>query len=145
MVGISKTFPVEPRYPRDGWVVYAPEELLKSAILAIRSAVDSAGIKPEEVVCLGLANQGETVIAFDRRNGKPVYPAISWQDQRNSTAIAEWSESPGARRIRKTTGLIPDTYFSASKVSWLLANISEARELAHGQRLCAATSDTWLI
>ncbi len=145
IIGMSAAFSVRPHLPRAGWVEYDPWDILTSVVSAIRSALEVAGIRPADVAACGLANQGETVIAFDRENGDPVYPAISWQDRRNSEAIAEWTGSVGEDKIRRSTGLIPDTYFSASKIDWLLKSVPRARDLAAKGRLCAATSDTWLV
>ena len=145
IVAVSENIPITPNCPRPGWVEYQPEEMLSSVIQACRSLVSKVNIASQEIACIALANQGETVIAFDRENGDPIYPAISWQDKRSLKIVEQW-EADGKREfIRNATGLIPDPYFSASKMRWILDNVPEAGKLCQHNRLCLATSDTWLI
>lgn len=123
-------------YPQPGWVEHDPEELLQATCAAARDAIAAAGVKPE---CVGITNQRETVVLWDRETGKPVAPAIVWQDRRTSQRCAELA--PHASMIAKKTGLVTDPYFSASKLEWLLANA----EVGDPSRLLAGTIDTWLI
>ncbi|MBT3276314.1 MAG: glycerol kinase, partial [Spirochaetales bacterium] len=118
---------------------------LSSVIDAIHSAVKKTGVHPSEIASVGLANQGETVIAFDRESGKPVYPAISWLDKRNADFAARLAADGCTGSIRDTTGLLPDPYFSAFKMKWILDNIPDAADLVMKDRLCLATSDSWLL
>lgn len=145
IVAASEKSPITPRYLKTGWVEYQPEEILNSVVQAIRSVIKAAKLTLTEIACMGLANQGETVIAFNRENGEPLYPAISWQDKRGLKIIEQWKANGNGERIRNVTGLIPDPYFSASKMRWILENIPEARKLLKSGRLCLATSDTWLL
>lgn len=145
IVAVSENVSMTPHYPQAGWVEYQPEEILSSVIQACRSVLNKANIAPQEIACVALANQGETVIAFDRDSGASIYPAISWQDKRSVEIVEQWKADGKEEFIREVTGLIPDPYFSASKMHWILKNVPEARDLYQQDRLCLATSDTWLI
>lgn len=145
IVAVSENVAITPHYPQAGWVEYQPEEILSSLIQACRSVLNKANIVPQEITCVALANQGETVIAFDRDSGAPIYPAISWQDKRSVEIVEHWKADAKEEFIRAVTGLIPDPYFSASKMHWILKNVPEAGNLYQQDRLCLATSDTWLL
>jgi glycerol kinase len=145
VAAVSEAFPTVSRHPRPGWAEMEPDSILRGVEGAMASVVRIAGVPPALVRCCGLANQGETVIAFDRRTGAPVHPAITWQDRRGGEYIERMREQVGPEFPRLTTGLIPSTYFSAPKVSWLLDNVEEARRLASRGQLCAATTDAWIL
>jgi glycerol kinase len=123
-------------YPRPGWVEHDPEELWASVLGAAEDAVGSAGIRPSELEALGITNQRETTVLWERATGRPVAPAIVWQDRRTAERCRELP----AELLRERTGLVPDPYFSATKLEWLLARTDVPRsELAFG------TVDTWLV
>ncbi len=129
-------------FPQPGWVEQDPEELLRSVVETARAALAAAGV---EVAALGLANQGETVVAWDARSGRPLYNAISWQDRRTDALCEQLTRSGGDALIRERTGLPLDPYFSATKIRWLLDNTPEAQALAQRGDLRIATSDAWLL
>jgi glycerol kinase len=123
-------------YPRPGWVEHDPEELWASVLAAAEAAVRSAGVRPSELKAIGIANQRETTVLWQRATGTPVAPAIVWQDRRTADRCAELP----AELVRARTGLVPDPYFSATKLEWLLARTDLPRsELAFG------TVDSWLV
>lgn len=142
---VSESFRVAAAFPRPGWVEHDPRDLLSGVEGALRSAVRTAGLRPADIACCGLANQGETVIGFDRESGEQVYPAISWQDRRGEEFLAEFHGEAEARELNRITGLLPGTYFPAPKMRWLLENAAGARRLADRGRLCLATSDAWIL
>ena len=123
-------------YPRPGWVEHDPEELWASVLAAAEAAVQSAGVRPSELKAIGIANQRETTVLWQRATGTPVAPAIVWQDRRTAERCAELP----AELVRARTGLVPDPYFSATKLEWLLARTDvPPSELAFG------TVDSWLV
>lgn len=131
-------------YPKPGWVEHDPEELLSCVREAAERAMREAGVNASEVVCAGIDNQGETVVAWDRETGTPVCPAIVWQDRRTS-AFTEELPPHMASSIRELTGLEPDAYFGATKIRWILDNVPEARTLLKEGRLMAGPSDSWFL
>lgn len=142
---VSRSFSVPARFPGRGLVEHDPRDLLSSVESALADAVRAAGIRPRDIRGCGLANQGETVIGFDGETGEPVYPAISWQDRRGGEYLEPLRERGAACDARRLTGLLPETYFPAPKMRWLLEHAPEARRLAGRDRLCLATSDAWLL
>ncbi len=123
-------------YPRPGWVEHDPEEIWASILGAAEDAVRSAGVRPSELDAIGITNQRETTVLWERGTGRPVAPAIVWQDRRTAERCRELP----ADLLRERTGLVPDPYFSATKLEWLLARTDVPRsELAFG------TVDTWLV
>jgi glycerol kinase len=127
------------RYPRAGWVEHDPEEILQRTLDAARTAISQAGVVPDVI---GITNQRETVVLWDRRSGKPVAPAIVWQDRRTEPRCRELVVRSAA--IAARTGLVVDPYFSATKIEWLLRDASVA-ELAVQGHLAAGTVDSWLV
>jgi glycerol kinase len=128
--------PVAPTYPQPGWVEQDAEELWGSVERAAAAAVRDAGVEPRELTALGIANQRETTILWERESGRPVAPAIVWQDRRTAERCRELP----AELLRERTGLVPDPYFSATKIEWLLGRTERPQaELAFG------TVDTWLV
>lgn len=136
---------LEPSCPRRGWVEYDPGAILASLRDAARSAIAEAGLDPGHIAAVGLANQGETVIAFDADSGEPIGPAISWQDRRSADLVERWRGDGLAQEVVARTGLRLDAYFAAPKLAWLMANVPEARRLQARGRLRAGTSDAWLV
>ncbi|QZA33680.1 glycerol kinase GlpK [Hydrogenibacillus sp. N12] len=136
--------PIRQHYPRPGWVEHDPEELFRSVVEAGREALAAAGVGPEAVTAIGITNQRETAIVWERRTGRPVHPAIVWQDRRT----AEWLDRLRAEGVegfvRERTGLLLDPYFSASKVRWILEATGRRDEAKQGD-LAFGTVDSWLI
>ena len=130
-------------YPKPGWVEQDPERLVTATLDVIRSALDQGNIRPDELAAVGLANQRETTIVWDRETGKPVHPAIVWQDRRTASRCAELA--PEAEMIRDRTGLPVDPYFSATKLEWLLDNVPGLSARAARGEVLFGTVDAWLL
>ncbi|HQU82513.1 MAG TPA: glycerol kinase GlpK [Pyrinomonadaceae bacterium] len=131
-------------FPRSGWVEHNPNEIWEMQKQTAIEALKSAKISAENVAAIGITNQRETTVIWDRKTGEPVYNAIVWQDRRTSKFCDEIRENH-ADLICNKTGLEVDAYFSASKINWLLENINDARERAENGELLFGTIDTWLI
>jgi len=132
-------------YPQPGWVEHDPMEIYASQYAVLIEAVAKSGIGGEEIAAIGITNQRETTIVWDRRTGKPVYNAIVWQCRRTADIVEQIHADGLSDYIRETTGLIPDAYFSATKIKWILDHVEGARELAQQGHLLCGTVDTWLI
>lgn len=132
-------------YPQPGWVEHDPMEIWSSQLAVAIEAMAKIGAKPEEISGIGITNQRETTIVWDKETGEPVYNAIVWQCRRTAEAIDALTEAGFDKTIRDKTGLIPDAYFSASKVAWILENVEGARKRAEAGELLFGTVDTWLI
>ncbi len=132
-------------YPEQGQVEHDPEQIWQVQLKVCKDALKKAGVSAEDVAAIGITNQRETVVVWDKDTGRPVYNAIVWQDRRTADRINEADIRGAAGIIRKKTGLRPDSYFSASKIEWILKNITGAREAAEKGRLLAGTIDTWII
>lgn len=131
-------------YPKPGWVEHDPKEILSSQLHSFRRALKAGGIAPDEVAAIGIANQRETTLVWDKFTGKPVYNAIVWQCRRTS-AYCEALKARHGKFIYERTGLQPDAYFSASKICWILDNVPFARERAEKGALLFGTIDTYLL
>ena len=131
-------------FPKPGWVEHDPSEIWSSQIAVATEALAKAGITPKGVAAIGITNQRETTIVWDRKTGKPVYNAIVWQDRRTA-AYCDSLKNNYASIIQKKTGLIIDAYFSASKIKWILDNVNGAREKATRGDLAFGTVDSWLV
>lgn len=131
-------------YPRPGWVEHSPDEIWESQLRSIKDCLNRAGAELGDVAAIGVTNQRETTILWDKRSGKPVYNAIVWQCRRTSD-IVDWLKKEHGGLIREKTGLVPDSYFSAPKVKWLLDNIPSLREKAARGDILFGTVDTFLI
>ena len=133
-------------YPQPGWVEHDPHDILSSQLGALTELLVSEGLAPDDVDSIGITNQRETTIVWNRLTGEPVCNAIVWQCRRTTEMIERLCADPEvARRITATTGLIPDPYFSASKIKWILDNVAGAREAAERGELAFGTVDSWLI
>ncbi|WP_297477320.1 glycerol kinase GlpK [Thermococcus sp.] len=130
-------------YPKPGWVEHNPEEIWEAQFRAIKTALERAKIEPNQIAAIGVTNQRETTIVWDR-NGKPLYNAIVWQCRRTAEMVEEIKREYGDM-IRQKTGLVPDAYFSASKLKWLLDNVPGLREKAERGEFLFGTVDTFLI
>jgi glycerol kinase len=132
-------------FPRPGWVEHDPQEILRNVLLVARVALDKADISPEQLRALGIANQRETTVLWDRRSGEPVHNAINWADTRTDRICRELAREHGEELFREKTGLPLSTYFSGPKIRWLLDHIPELRERAEAGEVVFGTIDSWLI
>ena len=132
-------------YPKVGWVEHNPMEIWGSQSGVMRDVLETNSIRPEEVCAIGITNQRETTIVWEKSTGKPVYNAIVWQCRRTSEICDELKEKGYEKLIKDKTGLILDAYFSATKIKWILDNVEGAREKAENGELLFGTVDTWLI
>lgn len=132
-------------YPKAGWVEHNPFEIWSSQLSVAAEAAGKIGATQEEIAAIGITNQRETTIVWNRHTGKPVYNAIVWQCRRTADMIEKLEEEGYDRIIKEKTGLIPDAYFSGTKIKWILDNVEGAREQAEAGDLLFGTVDTWLI
>jgi len=132
-------------YPKAGWVEHDPMEIWSSQIGVMKEALEFARINPKEIISIGITNQRETTIVWDRKTGIPVYNAIVWQCRRSSNTCDELKTNGLETYIKENTGLVVDAYFSATKIKWILDNVEGTREKAEKGELCFGTVDTWLI
>jgi glycerol kinase len=132
-------------YPSPGWVEHNPEEIWETQIRVARHLLKKLKIKPDRIAAIAIANQRETTVVWDRETGRPIHNAIVWQDRRTAD-ICEWLRSQGLEEyIKSATGLVIDSYFSGTKLSWILKNIPGALKLAQEGRLAFGTIDSWLL
>lgn len=132
-------------FPRPGWVEHDPEEIWSTQVGVAVEAIAKAGLRSTDIAAIGITNQRETTVVWDRRTGRPIHNAIVWQDRRTAGHCDQLKEEGHSRRILERTGLIIDAYFSATKVKWILDNVEGAREMAEKGQLAFGTVDTWLI
>lgn len=132
-------------FPAPGWVEHDPVDILTSQLSAAVEALGKAGAGPRDVIGLGIANQRETAIVWDRRTGKPICNAIVWQDRRTAPMCERLRREGVEDTVRRKTGLLLDPYFSATKIAWMLDNVDGARERAEKGCLAFGTVDTWLV
>lgn len=132
-------------YPHAGWVEHDPMEIWASQLSVATEAISKIGATGENIECIGITNQRETTIVWNRHTGEPVYNAIVWQCRRTAERIKDMVKNGWSDYIQKTTGLVPDAYFSASKIAWILDNVEGARKKAEAGDLLFGTIDTWLI
>ena len=139
----QKEFPQH--YPKAGYVEHDPMEIYSSQYGVMVEVLAKSNISPEEIAAIGITNQRETTILWDKRNGKPIYHAIVWQCRRTAPYCDSLQEQGYTEKIREKTGLLIDAYFSATKIRWILQNVPEAKALAESGNLLFGTIDTWLI
>lgn len=132
-------------YPNDGWVEHDPEDIWNTTLSVCQQALEKATQQSAEVVAIGVTNQRETTLVWDRATGKPIYNAIVWQDRRTAKQCQKLEDAGYLSDIQKRTGLLLDPYFSASKVSWILDNVDGARDKANKGELAFGTVDSFLI
>lgn len=132
-------------YPKPGWVEHNPHEIWSSQMAVAIEAMGRIGADAGDISAIGITNQRETTIVWDKRTGNPIYPAIVWQCRRTADMIEELKKDGFADKIREKTGLIPDAYFSGTKIKWILDYVDGAREAAERGELLFGTVDTWLI
>ena len=132
-------------YPKQGWVEHNPMEIWSSQFGVLNEAMAKAGIRPEEVAAIGITNQRETTVVWDKKTGEPVYNAIVWQCRRTSGICDELKAKKLGDYVRETTGLQIDAYFSGTKIKWILDNVEGVRARAEAGELLFGTVDTWLL
>ncbi|HEY1646805.1 MAG TPA: glycerol kinase GlpK [Terracidiphilus sp.] len=132
-------------YPEAGWVEHDPMEILTSQMSCAVEALGTIGARPRDIAAIGITNQRETAIVWERATGKPIHPAIVWQDRRTAPFCKELEERGAAETVSSKTGLVLDPYFSATKVKWILDNVEGARAQAERGELAFGTVDSWLI
>ena len=132
-------------FPKPGWVEHDANEIWTTQLGVALSAMNKIGASAEDIAAIGITNQRETTIVWDRDTGEPIYHAIVWQCRRTSAYCDELKARGLTDKFREKTGLIIDAYFSATKIQWVLDNVPEARGLAAAGRLLFGTVDTWLI
>jgi glycerol kinase len=132
-------------FPQSGWVEHDPEEIWESVLWAVKAAIENAGIKAGDIAALGITNQRETVVVWDRATGAPIHNAIVWQDRRTARLCDALKIKGLESKFTRKTGLLLDPYFSGTKLSWLLSKVKGARARAEKGELCFGTVDTFLL
>ena len=138
-------YPFRQIYPQPGWVEHDPVELWNMEKKALAEAVDAAHIDPKQIAALGITNQRETTILWERATGHPVYNAIVWQCRRTAAICDQLKADGWSEAVTDKTGLLIDAYFSGTKIKWILDNVPGVRQRAERGELCAGTVDSWLI
>ena len=131
-------------FPKPGWVEHNPEDIFISQLSVMKEAVMKADLSPEQIEAVGITNQRETVILWDKNTGKPVYNAIVWQCRRTADIADKLIADGHGDMIQAKTGLLPDAYFSGTKIKWILDNVPGVRVRAEKGEILAGTVDTWL-
>ena len=132
-------------YPREGWVEHDPMEIYSSQYAVMMELIARGGINIKDIAAIGITNQRETTVLWDKNSGRPIYNAIVWQCRRTSGIVDSLLEQGLGAYIKKTTGLVPDAYFSGTKIKWILDNVPGSREKAQRGEILFGTIDTWLI
>src|SRR5690554_7576452 len=135
----------EQKFPKPGWVEHDPVEIWTSQVSVVTEALSKKNLKAGQIAAIGITNQRETTILWDRNSGKPLYNAIVWQDRRTSAYCNRLKEEGVSETVNDKTGLIIDAYFSGTKIKWILDNVEGAREKAERGEVCFGTVDSWLI
>lgn len=144
IVGVSqKEFPQ--LYPKEGWVEHDPMEIWSSQYAVMMEVIAKSGVAPSQIAGIGITNQRETTILWDKQTGRPIYNAIVWQCRRTADIVDQLLQDGLGDHIRQTTGLVPDAYFSATKIKWILDHVDGAREKAQRGDILFGTVDTWLV
>ncbi|EEL89196.1 glycerol kinase [Bacillus cereus] len=132
-------------FPKPGWVEHNAQEIWGSILAVIATCLSEADVKPEQIAGIGITNQRETAVVWDKTTGKPIYNAIVWQSRQTVEICDELKEKGYSEMVREKTGLLIDAYFSGTKVKWILDNVEGAREKAENGELLFGTIDTWLV
>ncbi|THD69461.1 glycerol kinase GlpK [Robertkochia marina] len=132
-------------FPEPGWVEHDPEEIISSQIEVLKDLISDRQIHPDQIKTIGITNQRETVVVWNKLTGKPIYNAIVWQDSRTASICESLKNQGLSDYVSENTGLLIDSYFSGTKIRWILDNVEGAREEAEAGNLCFGTIDTWLI
>jgi glycerol kinase len=137
--------PVHSSFPRDGWVEQDAEQIWRAQLSSVQRAIEKSGVAPSDIAALGITNQRETTIVWDRKTGKPVSPAIVWQCRRTADRCRKLVDEGHGGSITASTGLVVDAYFSGTKIGWILDNVPDARSRAEAGELAFGTVDSWLV
>ena len=132
-------------YPQPGWVEHDPEEIWSTQRMAAEEALAKSNLTASDIAGVGITNQRETVVIWDRSTGEPIYPAIVWQDRRTADLCQELRAAGLQQLVQEKTGLLLDPYFSGTKIAWILDRVPHARKLAEQHRLACGTIDSWLV
>ena len=132
-------------FPEDGWVEHDPEEIWQSVLQVVGQALGSADLRADQIGAIGITNQRETTVVWDRVTGAPVYPAIVWQDRRTNALCQSLKAAGHEALVREKTGLLLDPYFSATKVRWILDHVADGQARAEAGELCFGTIDSFLL
>ncbi len=132
-------------YPKEGWVEHDPMEIYSSQYSVMIEVIAKSGVSPSDISAIGITNQRETTIIWDKSTGRPIYNAIVWQCRRTADIVEQLIDDGLSEHIRTATGLVPDAYFSATKIKWILDNVDGARERAEKGELLFGTVDSWLV
>ncbi|TMM59200.1 glycerol kinase GlpK [Maribacter algarum] len=132
-------------FPKSGWVEHDPKEILESQMGVLKQLIQEQNISVSDIKAIGITNQRETTIVWDKNTGEPVYNAIVWQDKRTADICENMKNNGLTEHVRQTTGLVIDSYFSGTKVKWILDNVGGAKEQAENGDLLMGTVDTWLV
>ncbi len=135
----------EQLFPKPGWVEHNPKEILSSQLSVMEQLIKEQQVAPSDIKGIGITNQRETTVVWDKHSGEPVYNAIVWQDKRTADLCEDLKEKGLEAYVKKTTGLVIDSYFSGTKVKWILDHVEGAREKAEKGDLLMGTIDTWLV
>lgn len=135
----------EQHFPHSGWVEHDPEDIWQTTLSTCRNAISKAGIRPDDIAAIGITNQRETTVIWDRETGKAIHPAIVWQDRRTGDVCAKLKDAGHEKTINEKTGLLLDPYFSGTKAAWILDNVSGARTAAEQGKLAFGTIDSFLL
>lgn len=144
IIGISQKEFTQ-HYPKEGWVEHDPMEIYSSQYAVMMEVIAQSGVDVKDIKGIGITNQRETTILWDAKTGRPVYNAIVWQCRRTADRIDQLKQQGLEEYIRKTTGLVPDAYFSATKIAWILDHVPQGRERAKKGEILFGTVDSWLI
>ena len=144
ILGLAQV-PLTQHYPQPGWVEHDPREILSTQFSSLRDAFAQSGLAPGDIAALGITNQRETVIVWDKDTGEPIMNAVVWQCRRTAEECRRLEQSGIGDYVRKTTGLLIDAYFSGTKISWILDHVPQARARAEAGKLLCGTVDSWLI
>ena len=132
-------------FPKSGWVEHDPKEILDSQMMVLKELLEKEEVKPSEIMGIGITNQRETTVVWDKNTGEPIYNAIVWQDKRTADICEHLKKTGLTEHVKKTTGLVIDSYFSGTKVKWILDNVEGAKKKAQAGDLLMGTIDTWLV
>ena len=132
-------------YPKDGWVEHDPEDIWGGTLACCKEAIKRAGLQAADIACIGITNQRETTVVWDRNSGQAIYPAIVWQDRRTADYCRQLKAAGHEEMVQRKTGLLLDPYFSASKLRWILQNVPEAMKKAEQGQLAFGTVDCFLL
>ncbi|MFM8759524.1 MAG: FGGY family carbohydrate kinase, partial [Methylophilaceae bacterium] len=132
-------------FPQSGWIEHDPEEIWGTQLEVLKKAIAENNVPASNIAAIGITNQRETTVVWEKATGKPVYNAIVWQDKRTAPSCEELKSKGLSQYVRDTTGLVIDSYFSGTKVKWILDNVPNARAKADRGELLFGTIDTWLI